>query len=99
MPNFLADGLSHVVCRRFYLEIVGRRRFRITEAGEQDGYRMALPQYFIDSPVSDPEQQLALRDLAVHVEALADQWIERFRCVSRGGLVHFSNLHLCNFAS
>lgn len=36
---------------RYYLEIVGRRRFRVVDPGEQDGYRTATAEYVSDDPV------------------------------------------------
>jgi Lon protease-like protein len=70
----------HAIIRRFYLEVVGRRRFRILRAWEQDGYRVALPRYFMDDAVAGggPEAaELAL--LAAAVEASADAWVDRVK--------------------
>ena len=58
---------------------MGRRRFRIADTWEQDGYRMARPDYYLDSVPSSQQEAQALVSLAQHVESLADQWAERFR--------------------
>lgn len=48
----LADG-------RFYIEVIGKRRFRMTETWEQDGYRVAKVQWIQDVtfPAGSPEQE------------------------------------------
>ena len=44
-------------CRRYYLEIVGRKRFRVQSNWEQDGYRVAQPAHLQDEPApTDPKQ-------------------------------------------
>ncbi|KAK9808920.1 hypothetical protein WJX72_006425 [[Myrmecia] bisecta] len=70
---------------RFYLEIVGRQRFRLLDSFEQDGYRMARPQYFSDD-TPEPDSQLALETAAVasSVEGLADAWVERVKAIAMG---------------
>lgn len=37
-------------CRRYYLEMVGRRRIKITESWDLDGYRVASAQLMKDNP-------------------------------------------------
>ena len=67
--------------RRFYLEVVGRRRFSLARAWEQDGYRVAQPAYFGDDPVPAGTPAAAeLRALAAAVEATADEWVDRVKC-------------------
>ena len=67
--------------RRFYLEVVARRRFRILSSWEQDGYRMAQPRFFHDD-VPAPGSQEAARtaELALSLAALADAWVDRVKC-------------------
>ena len=40
-----------LLCRRFYLEIEARHRFRPVREWEQDGYRVAVPQALHDEPL------------------------------------------------
>lgn len=49
---------------RFYVEIVGRRRFAPVETREQDGYRVAVPHFITDAPPaqgSEEERALQVR--------------------------------------
>lgn len=70
---------------RFYIEVVGRRRFKPTEVWEQDGYRVARPEYVTDEvPAADTEEAEALQAVAAEVEGLADAWLQRLRTLSRG---------------
>lgn len=64
---------------RFYLEIVGRRRFRVAAAWEADGYRVATPSFFADDPPADAAAAAATASLAARVEAVADVWVERIK--------------------
>ena len=56
--------------RRFYLEILGRRRFKIQRAFEQDGYRVAVPQWFKDAPPAEGSPE------AAELPALAKEVLE-----------------------
>jgi hypothetical protein len=67
---------------RFYLEVVGRRRFRVGEAWEVDGYRVASPRYFADAPPPSPGASAATASLASQVEALAEAWVDRVRAAA-----------------
>jgi len=67
---------------RFYLEVVGRRRFRVGQAWEVDGYRVASPRYFADAPPPCPEAAASTAALASQVEALAEAWVERVRAAA-----------------
>jgi Lon protease-like protein len=68
-------------CRRFYLEVVGRRRFTIQESWEQDGYRVAAPQFFGDEPPQPGSTEaIELAALSTAVEARADAWVDRVKC-------------------
>ena len=64
---------------RYYLEIVGRRRFRVDRLWETDGYRVASPTYFADAPPPDAETAARTAALAADVEALADTWVDRIK--------------------
>ena len=67
-------------CRRFYLEIVGRRRFRITRAWEQDGYRIAAPEFFSDMPPAEGSMEAQeLPVLSARVAELAKQIADNIR--------------------
>jgi len=68
---------------RFYLEIVGRRRFRIAEDWETDGYRVASAAFFRDSEPADAAAAAELVSLSASVEALADAWVKRARAAGR----------------
>jgi len=58
---------------------VGRRRFRVREAWEQDGYRVARPEFFGDKPPPPGDAPAALEALAAEVTRLVGQWIEHVR--------------------
>ena len=67
-------------CRRYHLEIVGRQRFRVQEAWELDGYRMARPAPMADArPEPGSAEAAELEALAGQVAQLVAQWIERVR--------------------
>ena len=68
---------------RFYLEIVGRRRFRIGEDWETDGYRVCSARFFRDSPPADAAAAAEVASLSSSVEALADAWVKRARAAGR----------------
>lgn len=51
----LADG-------RYFVEVIGRRRFEVIDLGELDGYRIARGRYFEDHPINASSQDL------VHIE-------------------------------
>ncbi|KAL4442724.1 hypothetical protein ABPG77_006718 [Micractinium sp. CCAP 211/92] len=69
---------------RYYIEVLGKRRFRPAETWEQDGYRVARPEYITDeSPPADSETAQQLAREATDVEALADSWAERLRTLAQ----------------
>lgn len=73
-------SMCHLCARRFYLEVEGRRRFRIVQAWEQDGYRVALPRYFLDDAVAPGTTEAAeLAQLAANVESCADHWVDKVK--------------------
>ncbi|PRW58966.1 DNA excision repair ERCC-8-like isoform B [Chlorella sorokiniana] len=69
---------------RFYIEIVGRRRFHPTETWEQDGYRVARPTFIADEPPAEgSEEAQRLQEAAAEVGQLADGLLERLRSLSQ----------------
>ena len=67
--------------RRFYLEVVARRRFKILSSWEQDGYRMAQPRFFHDDvPAPGSEEAARTAELALTLASLADAWVDRVKC-------------------
>jgi Lon protease-like protein len=65
---------------RYYIEIVGRRRFRPRDAQEQDGYRVARAEYFTDDvPERDSAADTELENISTEVEVMADAWMGRMR--------------------
>lgn len=80
--------------RRYYVEIMGRRRFRIQQAWEQDGYRIARPRYFTDGAPASSDEEHALAQQTSSVESLADQWLQRLRCCSPSHILPATILHL-----
>ncbi|KAK9843647.1 hypothetical protein WJX81_000969 [Elliptochloris bilobata] len=65
---------------RYHLEIVGRRRFRIEEAWELDGYRVARPGVMADArPEAGSAEAAELEALTEQATQLVAQWIERVR--------------------
>ena len=75
--------------RRFYLEIIGRKRLKISRAWEMDGYRMAEARYYEDeNPAPNSPEGTQLAQLATSVEALADQWVDKIKCATDSGGLH-----------
>lgn len=74
------DCVCAYACRRFYLEIEGKQRFRVVECWEQDGYRVARPQYFSDNPPpAASEAQISLASMCQSVDQLANIWLDKVR--------------------
>ena len=59
----LADG-------RYFLEVVGRRRFDVLETWEQDGHRIAKAKYFQDQPVQDKQELASIQKHSQLIKAL-----------------------------
>jgi Lon protease-like protein len=65
---------------RYYIEVVGRRRFRPCDAQEQDGYRIARAEYFQDDiPDRESAEGTELENISTEVEVMADAWMSRMR--------------------
>jgi Lon protease-like protein len=69
---------------RFYLEVLGRRRFKPLNPCEQDGYRLAQVEYVSDSVASagSPEEA-ELQEISRRVEEMADTWVSRVRTLGQ----------------
>lgn len=73
----LADG-------RYYLEIVGRDRFKPFDLQELDGYRVCSVEPIVDDlPVPGSAEAEKLTSLAKEVESMADNWVGRVRALSQ----------------
>lgn len=71
---------------RFYLEVEGRRRFRILRSWDQDGYRVAEVDWVQDVLPSEGSQEREdLRKLASEASELAQTWIRTARESARIG--------------
>lgn len=68
---------------RFYIEIVGRRRFRPGAPAEQDGYRVARPEFLRDDVPAPGAEADELERVAVEVEGMADAWMGRVRALGQ----------------
>lgn len=67
---------------RFGIEVVGKQRFKIQRTWEQDGYRVAEPQWLSDQPVDPNSQEYGeLDELSSEVESMVDGVLERIRFV------------------
>ena len=67
-------------CRRFYLEIEGKQRFKVLDSWEQDGYRVARPEFFQDTPYSQgTPEHTNLHAMCQAVDDLATVWLDKVR--------------------
>ncbi|KAJ3697849.1 hypothetical protein LUZ61_001554 [Rhynchospora tenuis] len=82
---------------RFFLEIEGRRRFRIVQSWDQDGYRIAQVEWLQDLPPPEGStEKQELVEMASTASELARNWVTHAREVSRAGRRH---RHLEQFES
>lgn len=73
----LADG-------RYYLEIVGRERFKPYDLQELDGYRVCSVEPIVDETLTPGSVEAGrLTSLAKEVESMADKWVGRVRALSQ----------------
>ncbi|KAL5722963.1 hypothetical protein ACHQM5_006416 [Ranunculus cassubicifolius] len=68
---------------RFYLEVEGRRRFRIKRCWEQDGYRVAEVEWVQDIYPEATREREDLQDMARGASELALSWIRRAKEAAR----------------
>ncbi|XP_068656922.1 uncharacterized protein [Aristolochia californica] len=69
---------------RFYLQVEGRRRFRIVRSWDQDGYRVAQVEWVQDScPPEGTAERDDLNLMAAGAAELARTWIRRMRDAAR----------------
>ncbi|KAJ3673029.1 hypothetical protein LUZ60_006403 [Juncus effusus] len=79
---------------RFYIEIEGRRRFRILSSWDQDGYRVAQVEWVHDTPLPDGSlEKQQLIEMANGAAEMARTCMGQAREVSRTGRRH-RNLQL-----
>lgn len=65
---------------RFFLQVEGRRRFRIIRSWDQDGYRVAEVEWISDyCPPDGTKEKEDLQEMARKAEELARSWIRRAR--------------------
>ncbi|KAF3323258.1 LON peptidase N-terminal domain and RING finger protein 1 [Carex littledalei] len=82
---------------RFFLEIEGRRRFRILQSWDQDGYRIAQVEWFQDvAPPEGSTEKQELVELASTAAELARNCVTHAREATRTGRRH---RHLEQFES
>ncbi|KAK8958513.1 hypothetical protein KSP40_PGU018919 [Platanthera guangdongensis] len=71
---------------RFYLEVEGRRRFRVLRSWDQDGYRVAEVDWVQDVlPSEGSHEREDLQKLASEASELAQTWIRNARETTRIG--------------
>lgn len=69
---------------RYYLEVVGRRRFAPLDPGEQDGYRLAGACYLEDEvPEPGSSEAMELEQISSEVDSMAQRWFERMQGLGR----------------
>lgn len=76
-------------CRRFYLEIEGKRRFKVAESWEQDGYRVARPEFFQDAlPAEGTPEHTAQQTVCRTVDDMVTVWLDKVRWAHSNILLH-----------
>ncbi|XP_077224075.1 zinc finger (C3HC4-type RING finger) family protein [Tasmannia lanceolata] len=71
---------------RFYLEVEGRRRFRILRYWDQDGYRVAKVEWIQDNcPAEGTREREDLHQMASGAAELTRTWIRQLREATRPG--------------
>ncbi|GAB2270031.1 hypothetical protein Dimus_004946 [Dionaea muscipula] len=69
---------------RFYIEVEGRRRFRILRSWDQDGYRVAEVEWIRDtSPPEGTKEKLDLQELTRNAAEYAQAWMTRAKEAAR----------------
>lgn len=75
--------------RRYYLEVIGRRRISITNTWEQDGYRMATATLVTDAPADaagdgSGGSAAELAAVLAEVDKIADTWVDSIKTFYSG---------------
>ncbi|KAK9996140.1 hypothetical protein SO802_020826 [Lithocarpus litseifolius] len=68
---------------RFYLEVESRRRFRIIQSWDQDGYRVAEVDWVNDNPPEGTRERAELQELTNNAAEHAQSWIRQAREAAR----------------
>ncbi|KAJ6672534.1 43KDA POSTSYNAPTIC PROTEIN-RELATED [Salix viminalis] len=84
---------------RFYIEVESRRRFRILQSWDQDGYRVAEIEWVQDNSPEGLEQRTEMQELTNSAAEYAQLWLRRAKEAARQGFCYKSNggySYLCN---
>lgn len=68
---------------RFYLEVESRRRFRILQSWDQDGYRVAEIEWVQDNSPEGLEQRTEMQELTNSAAEYAQSWLRRAKEAAR----------------
>lgn len=68
---------------RFYLEVESRRRFRILQSWDQDGYRVAEIEWVQDNSPEGLEQRAKMQELTNSAAEDAQSWLRRAKEAAR----------------
>ncbi|KMT10760.1 hypothetical protein BVRB_5g114180 [Beta vulgaris subsp. vulgaris] len=69
---------------RFYIEVEGRRRFRILRSWDQDGYRVAEVEWILDTnPPQGTKERTDLQELSSNAAEYAQTWMMRAKEAAR----------------
>eukprot|EP00246_Nothoceros_aenigmaticus_P014664 TRINITY_DN573_c0_g1_i4.p1 TRINITY_DN573_c0_g1~~TRINITY_DN573_c0_g1_i4.p1 ORF type:complete len:221 (-),score=35.66 TRINITY_DN573_c0_g1_i4:414-1076(-) len=69
---------------RFYLEVEGKRRCRITRTWDQDGYRVGQVQWLEDTvPAEGSQEKEQMQELARTAAEFARSWLSRAQEIAR----------------
>ncbi|KAJ6888519.1 hypothetical protein NC652_029559 [Populus alba x Populus x berolinensis] len=68
---------------RFYLEVESRRRFRILQSWDQDGYRVAEIEWVLDNSPEGLEQRTKMQELTDSAAEYAQSWLRRAKEAAR----------------
>ncbi|KAM7480055.1 hypothetical protein LguiA_028268 [Lonicera macranthoides] len=78
---------------RFFLELESRRRCRIVQNWDQDGYRVAEVEWVQDIyPPEGSRELLDLQNMTNNVAAYAQSWMERAQAAAQGDQVRLAQL-------
>lgn len=78
---------------RFFLEVESRRRFRILNHWEQDGYRVAEIEWVQDvCPADGTREKAELQEMTNKAAAYARSWLKASQAAARGDQMRLSQL-------